>query len=581
MKHIYIKLVGLLMVLITILACQLEDNLQPIGEWELSSSTALLPAKDEVFVLDEDTPNELITFSWTASLSDAGYGVVYGVVFVDASSPNYEEPIIEITSDDAGKSLSASISYLDLDTALSLNGYTANSEVSLLWAVVASSLNKSTMNSNPLSVTRFENEIVPEQLFISGTASENGIDLSLAIPLRRLSNSSGEESNIHEVYTSLTAGNTFMFYSEQSLPAHTYGGAEGVLEKNGTPITIEKSGQYRISMDLDNATYSLLKIETWNVKGSPIIGGWDSDEPLEYLGGGVWQATMQFVNVGGFIFRADVSGAGYWDYQMKRVVGTSNEVIVQAQAEAQGLSYEDVLADEKGTVIVTLDLSADAYTYFIEKDPNANGPIETPSTLFLFVNNTMIEEMLKDGDVFTNTNYLALQSGGIVSLNTASDGSGTSYMITTTIGATDSPDEVKVIVNSDLSEGSTAIAVDRDQAYSLSVDFANSKLQWSYYNIFLYHWDEVNQGWDDKDEFLMTYEHPYKFTTTADLIQGYDMKFFSPWDNEFGADDASALSGSMTNKGGSNFKNITTTGAYNVSIELLNDYSTGTYNFEQ
>lgn len=569
------------MVAITIGACEIEDNIQPVGEWELTSPTTLLPAKEEAVVLDEDTPNELITFSWTEATSDAGYGVTYAVVYVDATDPNYEEPIIEITSDDAGESLSASVSYLDLDTALSLNGYTANNEASLLWAVVASSLSKSTMDSNAVSVTRFENEIVPEQIYISGSASENGVDLSIATAMRRLNNSSEVESNIHEVYTSLTAGNTFVFYSEQSLPAHNYGGAEGVLEKNGTPIAVEESGEYRVRIDIDNATYSLLKIETWNVRGSPIVGGWGSDEALEYIGGGVWKTTMDFVDVGGFLFRAVVAGEGEWDNLMKRVSGTTDKVIMESQAGDQGLSVEDVPADEKGTVIVTLDLSANGYTYSIEKDPNAIGPIETPSALFLFVDNVMIEEMTKEGDVFNNSNYIALQSGEAVSLNTASDGSGTSYMITTSIGATDSPDEVKVIVNSDLSEGNSSVPVDRDQAYALSVDFANSKLEWSYYNIFLFHWDDVNGDWDGRNEFLMTYVHPYKFSITSDLVQGYDMKFNSPWDNQFGADDSSALNGTMTNNGGSNFKNITTTGTYNVSIEVANDYSTATYSFEQ
>jgi hypothetical protein len=57
------------------------------------------------------------------------------------------------------------------------------------------------------------------------------------------------------------------------------------------------------------------------------------------------------------------------------------------------------------------------------------------------------------------------------------------------------------------------------------------------------------------------------------------MKFFSPWDNDFGADNPSSLEGTMTNHGGSNFRNITSDGTYNVSIEITSDYASGTYKF--
>jgi hypothetical protein len=323
----------------------------------------------------------------------------------------------------------------------------------------------------------------------------------------------------------------------------------------------------------------MLKIERWNVKGSPIIGGWGSDEPLEYIGGGIWQATMDLVNTGGFLFRADVNGAGYWDYLFKRVVGTANTLIIESDAASQGLLFEDVPSEQIGTMIVTLNLSANAYTYSIVKDPNAASPITTPNSLFLFVNNTMVEEMTKDGDVFKTSKYFALKNGDKVSLNTLANGTGNSYTIATNIGATDTPDAVNVLFKSNLSEGTGAISVERDQAYKFSLDFANAKLQWNYYNLFLFHWDEINQKWDNRNEYLLTYVHPYKFTGTFALKTNFDMKFFSPWDNDFGSNSPSALSGTMTNKGGSNFRNITSDGNYKVNVEVTNNYDTGTYQF--
>jgi hypothetical protein len=66
---------------------------------------------------------------------------------------------------------------------------------------------------------------------------------------------------------------------------------------------------------------------------------------------------------------------------------------------------------------------------------------------------------------------------------------------------------------------------------------------------------------------------------TADLKAGYLMKFNSQWDVQFGADDPSALSGTMTNNGGQNFDNLTVDGNYTATIVVSDDYQTGTYQF--
>ena len=581
MKTLFKNLLFLLFASIAIVACVTEDNLQPEGQWELTNPSIILPS-DDLVILDETTPSDIITFSWEAATSSTDFIVTYKVVVDTLGSTNFDTPILELNPSNSGKALSTSISFEAIDEALSFAGYSANNDVELTWAVVANSINKTSQDSNNITIKRFETELIPNRLFLSGSAAENNSNLSESILLRRLNDSEGTPSNIHEVYTSLKAGGTFQFYSEQSLPALIYGGStDGQIVKSGDPISVTEDGQYRIRIDLDNNTYNLLKIERWNMKGSPIIGGWGSDEPLQYIGNSVWQASIQLVSTGGFLFRADVNGGDYWGYLLKRIVGTANTLIMESDAGAQGVNFEDIPSEQLGTKLVTLDLSANAYTYTIETDPNAAEPIETPNTLYLFNNSVLVGELTKDGDVFRSDNYIALQTGDQLTLNTASDGSGDSFTSFENIGATSEPDGINVSESPDLLSGSDVINVERDQAYKLTIDFANAKLQWNYYNIFLFHWDEINQKWEERNEFLMTYSHPYKFTTTVGLSGNFDMKFISPWDNDFGSESPTELSGNLTNRGGSNIRNITTDGNYQVNIEVTPDFSTGTYEFVQ
>ena len=79
----------------------------------------------------------------------------------------------------------------------------------------------------------------------------------------------------------------------------------------------------------------------------------------------------------------------------------------------------------------------------------------------------------------------------------------------------------------------------------------------------------------------MTYNHPNTYTVTTNLTAGYDSKFISPWDLDFGSDSPTALTGNLINGGGSNLLNINTDGSYTVTIILNDDYQTGTYEFAQ
>lgn len=577
MKLNKLSIFGILMLLF-VAACTEQSNLEPEGQWTLSTPTVTSPAASTEIVLNESSPQTEILFSWEAAQSSEGYGVFYALIIDSADAKDMNSPILEIQANNGGKDLKVSLTHKEIDEALSIAGYPASSTIALKWGVKAMSLSKSSIVSETISFKRFDSEIIPEQLFISGAATENGIDISQAIQLKRLNGADKSPSNKFEIYTMLLADKSFKFYSKQGMPAHQFGGADGTLTKNGSALSVAEEGVYRIALDLDANTYSLYKINQMGAIGGTFSTGWGGDQVLDYQGMGVWKASIDFVEEGGFIFRAN----GGWENILKRVVGTTSEIVAESDASSQGLEYEDIPDAGKGLKILTLDLSANSYTYSIEKDPSAPDvpdPIETPAQLFLLADGTMIHEFTKDGDAFSSDIFLALQTGIEYTLNSASDGSGRSFGIDTNLGA-DGDGTASVSANVLLLEEAKSFSVDFDQAFKMEFDFAVAGFKWIYYRMYLFHWDELGQKWDDRDEFEMTYTHPYSFSVSADLKANYDMKFNSPWDIELGSDDAAALSGNLINKGGSNIRNITADGSFNVSISVTNDFATGTYKFE-
>ncbi|AXG70675.1 SusE outer membrane protein [Kordia sp. SMS9] len=574
MKKKYIQLLTLCFAaFITMVSCETEENLQPEGEWTLSAPIIIAPTATTSIILDETTPNETITFSWESAESSAGYAVTYEVLIDTLGTTDFSTPILTTASSNNGTENSVSITYEAINEALAFAGYPANSEANVAFAVKANSLSKSNTAAGSMKVVRFENEIIPTRLYISGTATENNNNLAEAILMRRLTDENGLNANIHEVYTSLIGGETYKFYSERSLPALVYGGSEGNLEVFGDGIVAEDDGQYRIRINLDTNTYELFQISYWGMVGTPVSGGWGGDEPLYYQGNGIWQASIDLENTGGFVFRAN----GDWGYLLKRVVGTPNTLVLENDATTQGVTIEDIPNDQTGLYIVTLDLSAENYNYSFEEDNTVIEPIATPSQLFLFENGTMIQEFSKDGDVFSTTDFIPMQASNTYTLNSAMDGSGISYSVNGNLAQSINPDGDSVSDTLTLLENNNTFTLDNDRALRFNIDFSVPQLSWTYYNFKLFHW----QIWDDRVESQMTYSHPNTFSITVNLTAGYDSKFISPWDFDLGSDNPSALTGNLINGGGSNLLNISTDGSYIVTISLANDYQSGTYEFVQ
>lgn len=556
-------------------SCELKDNLDPVGQWNFTSPVLVSPNNGASVILDEANPFNTLDFKWDAAVSDAGYLVTYSLLLVDPTSSDAESYLFKVSSANNGRATQVSPTFQQIDQALSAAGYEAGSEVNLVWRVVATCMDKTTHAERAIVLKRFATEAIPLSLYLTGSATEAGESAANAISMRALKDADGNPANVFEVYTSFTSSGTYRFLVQPSQQSVAYGGSGGALTKAGSAISSPGEGTWRITVDFNTNTYSLLKIDKWSLVGNGVPGGWGGDVPLAYIGNGIWRGAVDFMDdeneTPRFIFRAN----GDWAYIIKQIQGTADEVYMESQAASAGLSLKDVEIPQPGRHIVTLNLSGNKYRFSTEVDNSVTPPSSVPESLFLLSGTDVVAQMVKNGNRFESNVYLALQASLNYSFNSREDGSGTTYNLAGLLGETDNPGADKPAGVVSFGEGGQEFTVARDQAYKLTVNFETANVSWHHYNMKLFHWAD----WDSRNEFVMAYKHPYRFEVTAQLNSGHDMKFNSPWDIEFGADDPQALSGSMTNKGGSNFKCITQTGNYKIEIEIANDYSVGTYQF--
>jgi hypothetical protein len=577
MKKIYAYL---LLMLPIAWACSEKDNMDPVGNWEISNPVLTAPAANTTVTLDENAPDGVTRFEWQPSITSNKFIVQYTLVLVPAGSTDYDHPIMAVTPANAGKDTWVAPAASEIDYALWAACYPAGAEVKLQWVVIGKAIEKKAIESRDITFKRFETEYVPTTLFLTGDATEAGSDVTKAIPFRALVDHDGNQTGVFELYTHLNKGATFFFRDQADAHSRKMGGADGKLNCGGAELATTDSAEYQITVDVKNNTYALLKIDRWSLVGDAVEGGWGGDVPLAYVGHSVWEKEVTFYQPydgAGFVLRAN----GDWGYLLKRVKGTGTannkggNLIMESEGNATGIEFEDI-PGTTGLHKVTVSLTAAGYTYtltkievivetIIGKTTNMTAdavsgtfPInstEIPAELYLLEDGQSILTFTKNGNIFESKKFVALQASKTYTLNSAADGSGTVY---------DGDDD-------------GIITVDHDQAYQINVDFDEKQLSWKYYNMKLFHWDENGGGWDQRQELLMTYTHPYKYDVTGDLTAGYASKFNSPWDVQFGT-ASMALSGTMDN-GGPNYFGITSTGTYKAHIVVSDDYTTADYSF--
>ena len=271
----------LLMVFIT--SCKketrkLNENLTPVS--------SLISPLDGASVNLEPTTNKSVVFSWEETVAEDGNFVLYEVAF-DREGGDFSTPVYKTVSDGGGVDNQITITHKVLTTIASLGGIESSSTGKLKWTVIASKATNKKMASVSRTIelqrpAGFAD--IPAALYLTGSATEGGDDVTKAVAMKKL------ENGVFEIYTSLKAG-TYQLTDKQAPDGKKFYVEGSVIKEGNSSITVtDTSKVYRLKYDFNVASV----LDATEIKSLGLYMSAYNTEitQLDYKGNGVFESPV-------------------------------------------------------------------------------------------------------------------------------------------------------------------------------------------------------------------------------------------------------------------------------------------------
>ncbi|MBB6126128.1 SusE domain-containing protein [Mucilaginibacter lappiensis] len=247
---------------------------------DVAPVTALNAPTNQASFNLQPTTGPSVLFTWNASTTQDL--VLYEVAF-DKSDGDFSKPIYKVLSDGSGVQPQATITQKVLNTVASLAGIASLSTGTFKWAVITSKATNAKVSgdSHTIQVTRPAGfAILPNTLYLSGTATEQGDDITKGIAFKKTGDGT------FELYTSLQPGSyTLVDKNSGSPTVYSIQNNTMVVAGGSTAITGTKN-VYRISIDLSNAAATLTQIVSVGFFSAPDNKVYFT---LPYIGNSQWE----------------------------------------------------------------------------------------------------------------------------------------------------------------------------------------------------------------------------------------------------------------------------------------------------
>lgn len=284
-----IKLSGvILLFMMIVISCKkdvkiLNENLSAVGSLTLPADQAAVTL---VPVPPAGTQLASVVFSWAATSAEDGELVLYEIVF-DKETGDFSKPVYKSVSNGGGVNTQITLTHADLAKIADAGGIGPSSTGKLKWTVIASkSTNKKTAAvSRIIQLTRpagFTN--LPATLFLTGTASEVGNDVTKAIAFKRTT------AGAFELYTSLKAG-TYQLTDKAGAGGRTfYIDNNGVVVEGTSTTTITGATKvFRLKYDFNVASSQATEITDIGI----FMSAYNTEiGHLTYSGNSTWQSPV-------------------------------------------------------------------------------------------------------------------------------------------------------------------------------------------------------------------------------------------------------------------------------------------------
>lgn len=351
MKNI-LNFIVFFMAAIVLVGCDSDDD--SLDHTAVSAVNALYSPQDNAYF--NLGAQSSANFEWKAAKAEDNGVVLYDVAFFEEGS-DLSEPLYVMASDGNGLQRTLTLPFAQLNRIATMAGIQPESTGTLQWTVWSSkgiNVQKSEIYRN-IEVERPGGFPTPDELYITGSATEAGEDLGSALSFKKTG------ADTYEIYTMLSAGD-YQFVTRNSGDPETYYVEGSDLKAGGSTTFSGTEGVYRIRVDFSDGSVSMTMIEKVELYFSP------NDEylfELPYNGNGTWLAEEQYIE-----FRQESWGRDE-RYKFKFTTSNGEEWFGSVNADNQRPNA-DTSDAYWNMVSVTNDRWANTFKFATEVDESTN-----------------------------------------------------------------------------------------------------------------------------------------------------------------------------------------------------------------
>jgi len=279
MKATYIKIIMIISLIASLMACSSDGEVRDLGVTPVQSLYE--PVDGRTLVL-QSSASAMLYFEWEPAKAEDSGAVLYEIAF-DKADGDFSSPVMMLAADNNGGSNHATVTHKQLNQIAALAGIESAAQGTLKWTVFSSKgINPvKAEQERTITLTRLAGfAYIPEQLFITGAATEAGGELTKALKMKRINE--GE----FEIYTKLTEGEAFQFVNSTTGEPTIYSLSGEKIVEGGTS-TVAKTGIYHLYLDFSIGSFTSREI----TKVSLFLCWSQRKIELPYKGSGVWELT--------------------------------------------------------------------------------------------------------------------------------------------------------------------------------------------------------------------------------------------------------------------------------------------------